>query len=193
MISVQRSTAFGGTSEYGTDELPTNPSQEKPGIRANQALFDACQLGRMGFVTALLDMGASVHARNEDGDTPLIYAAVQGNAQVVKLLLAAGADVEAQNPHGITALMEAAFWGNLEAVEILIRHGARLECQDRAGRTALQWAMNGEGKEVVDSFFSRRNELRDEFLKLKGKGGSMGFHQESGFTRREGITLFELP
>lgn len=192
MISVLQSTAFAGTSEYGTDELPTNPSQEELGIRANQALFDACQLGRRGFVTALLDMGASVHARNEDGDTPLIYAAVQGNAEVVKLLVAAGADVDAQNPHGITALMEAAFWGNLEVVELLIRHGARLKCQDRAGRTALQWAMNGDRKEVVDSLFSRRNELRDEFLKVECKGGSNGFHREPDFTRREGMRLLWL-
>ncbi len=194
MISAQQKAA--GAKEPNRERTTKAPRRRshrnESHVRAEKALCEACLLGRRGFVAALLDMGVSVDARNEDGDTPLMHAAVQGNPEIVQLLLAAGADVEAQNPYGITALMEAAFWGNVEVVELLLQHGANLTSRDRAGRSALQWAIKGDRKEVVDSLFSRRNQQRDEFLRSESGGGSTKVQKGSDFHRGEGIGLLEL-
>jgi len=52
-----------------------------------------------GCVQHLLAAGADPHARNARGDTPLHFAAIQGNLEVAVALLAAGADVHATQ-HG---------------------------------------------------------------------------------------------
>lgn len=160
--------------------------------RAFEALFEACLLGSVGFAAALLTMGASVNAVNENGDTPLIHAAVQGNACLVEFLVEAGAEINARNDHGITALMEAAFWGNLEAVEVLVKHGAEILCQDRAGRNALQWAIIAGREEVINFLFAKRGHLRARFLDRDGSRGPVHSSSSLESAGREGTRRFEL-
>lgn len=52
-----------------------------------EGLFDP-----VPFATALIDKGASVGTANEEGVTPLMYAARGGTPDLVKLLIEAGAD-----------------------------------------------------------------------------------------------------
>jgi ankyrin repeat protein len=52
----------------------------------------------------LLDRGADVNSRANDGFTPLHRASAYGAPEVVRLLLEHGADVEAVNVDGKTAL-----------------------------------------------------------------------------------------
>ena len=55
-------------------------------------------------VRAALDAGADVEARNEDGSTPLMFAAMENsNPEVLQVLLDAGADATAKNGMGKTA------------------------------------------------------------------------------------------
>ena len=56
-----------------------------------QLLFDACAVGNVDGVKALLDAGVPANARNANGQTPLIVAARSGRLDVVRLLLESGA------------------------------------------------------------------------------------------------------
>ena len=56
---------------------------------------------------ALIAARADVNARDEDGCTPLMHAAVERRVHVLNTLLKAGADVNAKSPVGVTALSEA--------------------------------------------------------------------------------------
>ena len=58
-------------------------------------------------VMAARDAGADVEARQEDGQTGLMYAAENGDINTVRLLLDAGADVNARRVGGLTALRAA--------------------------------------------------------------------------------------
>jgi ankyrin repeat protein len=67
-------------------------------------LIIASQNGCKDIVLALLDVGANIHHRNDQGENALISAAQEGHIDTVKLLLDAGADVNQTNADGETAL-----------------------------------------------------------------------------------------
>ena len=54
--------------------------------------------GREAMVRLLLEAGADKEAKDDDGLTPLGWAAWIGHEAVVRLLLERGADTEAKNP-----------------------------------------------------------------------------------------------
>jgi ankyrin repeat protein len=57
-------------------------------------------------VKTLIDAGAGVNAKDEDGATALLWAAVEGHTETAKVLIDAGADVNTKDKeYGATALM----------------------------------------------------------------------------------------
>ena len=103
---------------------------------------------------ALIEAGADVHARQNDGPTPLHDAVT---AEVVALLLAAGADIEARarysgryQPRGrdMTPLHVAAKRGNAAVFMALLEAGADPTALDIEGKTPLDHAR--EQKELQE-------------------------------------------
>ena len=82
-------------------------------------------------------------ARGEGGATPLMAAALYGDAQVVKQLLAAGADANAANAAGVTPLMWAA--PRVEIAQPLLEAGADVHARSEDGRSALLIASGSSG------------------------------------------------
>ncbi len=68
------------------------------------ALHAASWSGDGECVKLLLNAGASVHARDRDGETPLHKAAWRGHLEVVRMLLDRGANPQAKNRAGLTPL-----------------------------------------------------------------------------------------
>jgi hypothetical protein len=91
-------------------------------------------------VRLLLEKGASVHAKNEDGLTSLLLAARRGHKDIVRLLLRAQADIEASDENGNTALLLATKSRHKEVIRLLLRENAEIEACDGNGRTALHLA-----------------------------------------------------
>lgn len=98
-----------------------------------------------------------IEARNAAGNTPLHWAAVNGQLEAVKLLVRAGADVSVRNGVGRDAVGEAEVTGKVEVVE---------------------WLLCGEGRGVDGGV----GEGEGEEERLVGKGGE----EEDGVERREG-------
>lgn len=113
---------------------------------------------RAATVRLLLAAGADVHSIDQNGNTPLIAAAladeapwednhVDGRGGTIRALLEAGSDVNAQNTYGWTALMVAAGSGQTEDVRTLLAAGADTELRNDEGRTALMRAVDwGRGR-----------------------------------------------
>lgn len=70
-------------------------------------LFDAAINGQANAVRTLIDKGANINVKDNDGWTALMQAAYYGYADVAQVLIEKGADVTARDKSGETALNKA--------------------------------------------------------------------------------------
>ena len=71
-------------------------------------------------------VGADIHAKDNNGWTPLHSASYKGHLEVVKYLISVGADIYAENIFGWTPLYYASYKGHLEVVKYLKSVGATM-------------------------------------------------------------------
>jgi ankyrin repeat protein len=116
---------------------------------ASLDLLSEAGWGHTEQIRVLLDGGADVNTRGDNGDTPLIAAAFLGHSETVKLLLEKGADVNAKNNLGSTALIEAAATDKPKIVEMLATAGADTSARNITGLTALDVAQRENHIEMV--------------------------------------------
>jgi uncharacterized protein len=114
---------------------------------ATGALFKSIRASDMMSVKTALAAGANVNGRSDEGDTPLMYAAVYSTADCVKTLLEHGADPNQRDKRGGTALMRAV--RDLDKVRLLIERGAEVDARSVRGVTALMTAANQPGTSKV--------------------------------------------
>ncbi|MHC4630332.1 MAG: ankyrin repeat domain-containing protein, partial [Planctomycetota bacterium] len=93
-----------------------------------------------GVIKSLIANRADVNTKDQDGETPLHYAAEHGDKHVAELLIANGADVNAKNNNDETPLHCATRWGYKDVIKLLIANGADIDLKTKAGSTALQIA-----------------------------------------------------
>jgi len=104
--------------------------------KLNRALLDAVASCNKDEIRQLLKAGADVDARDAEHDeTPIIFAAKFGDAEVVDLLLAAGATIDTRDDHGRTALFFADVGS--ETFAKLLAAGADIHAVDHDGNTLL--------------------------------------------------------
>jgi ankyrin repeat protein len=76
------------------------------------------------WVNDALATGASPNSCDGFGITPLMWAAIDGDAPMVGRLLGSGANPSARSHTGMTALAYAAFYGHVDTMNALIDAGA---------------------------------------------------------------------
>lgn len=114
---------------------------------ANEKLLTAIRDFDAQAVSALLLGGADANARDDDGLTALMYAAIYAGADCVELLLVKGADPNAKSRAEVTALMLAI--GDAGKVRLLLAKGAEVNAKSKQGHTALSIAAAREGSAEV--------------------------------------------
>jgi hypothetical protein len=108
--------------------------------KAQSRLMVACAAGWRQTVERLLAKGVDANHVNEDGETPLTYAAAWKRGSVVDCLLANGAVPDLPSQSGWTPLMYAALLGDETSVVALLDAGADGARQDSLGRSAAELA-----------------------------------------------------
>jgi ankyrin repeat protein len=105
-------------------------------------IFTVAGSGTVAQVQQAIKAGADVNARDEDGETPLMYAAgYNTNPDVLSVLIKAGADLNARDYEGETPLMFAAENNtNPDVLSVLIEAGVDVNARDKDGVTPLMLA-----------------------------------------------------
>ena len=137
--------------EYGA-----NPNVRDPDEYSKTALMLASgdryhshqERGYLAIAKLLLDKGADIEARDEIGNTALIWAVYYASSSVAKLLLDRGANVNVKNVEGATPFVIAAAQGLHDIVELMLAKGARIDAADPDG-TALSFAVNRGHRDIV--------------------------------------------
>lgn len=88
----------------------------------------------------LIDAGADLNAADNQGRTPLHYAAVSRSSELVMTLIKEGASLDQVEKSGKTPLIEAARIKAKGGIEVLLNAGAKTDIHDRKGKTALHHA-----------------------------------------------------
>jgi ankyrin repeat protein len=110
-------------------------------VAANLTLPEAAESGDRAAVMRLLSAkGTNVNATSADGSTAIMYAAANGDLELVRALIKAGADVKLKNQFGTSALTEAAIIGSAPIIDALLKAGADANFKTPDGETPLMAA-----------------------------------------------------
>lgn len=112
-------------------------------VNGYRAVHVAAQYGKTSFLNHMIaKYHADFDAPDNDGRTPLHWAAYRGYSDTIRLLLFRDACQGKQDKEGCTPLHWAAMRGNMEACVVLLRAGTEqeLSVKDNTGLTPVQIA-----------------------------------------------------
>jgi ankyrin repeat protein len=109
-----------------------------PSLRQHRPTLHTCaEKGHLDVARDLIEAGADVNAKDNEGLTPLYMCALGGHVEVARALIEAGADVNAKKDNGVTPLHMCAYTGHLEVSRALIEKGADVNAKEDDGVTPL--------------------------------------------------------
>jgi len=126
-------------------------------IDGKTAIVYAIELFAIESVKQLIDAGASLDCIDIGSDTPLMAAALRGEAETVKLLLDTGLsydDITACTNYGKTALMYAAESDDQKTVQLFLDAGLKADDITRIdsdGTSALDYAESDSIKRLIQA------------------------------------------
>lgn len=106
-----------------------------------------------------------------NGNTPLLLAALEGNAMMVSRLIEAGANLYAINGDFNGVLFNACYAASPEVIRLLVEAGADINDTNEEGTTALMYAASASRVECVKMLLSL--------------GADPSLHNEDGFSAIE--------
>ncbi|OIV90077.1 hypothetical protein TanjilG_01531 [Lupinus angustifolius] len=100
----------------------------------------AARKGEVRTILKILESGAAINGRDQNGWTALHRASFKGRIDSVRILLEKGIDFDAKDEEGYTALHCASESGHADVTDLLVKKGADVEARTSKGVTAFQIA-----------------------------------------------------
>lgn len=139
----------GGQPQQGSQAGAQDMNQGNPLFP--KELFNAAQAGDLDKVKRIMQSGRPVMVIDEQGSTPVHYAAAGGQVKVLEYLFGLkGFGPNEVNQMKVTPLHWAAVTGHRNTVDFLVSKGAKIDAVDDQGRTPLFAAATAGRTDVVD-------------------------------------------
>ncbi|XP_038888969.1 probable protein S-acyltransferase 23 isoform X1 [Benincasa hispida] len=125
---------------------------EAADINGYRAVHVAAQYGQTAFLNHIVaKFHADFDVPDNEGRSPLHWAAYKGFADTIRLLLFRDASQERQDKEGCTPLHWAAIGGNVDACTVLVHAGTKKELliKDNAGYTPFQLATDKGYRQIA--------------------------------------------
>jgi uncharacterized protein len=155
-IQEKNEALFTATEGGSVAVVISTDANSKPNEQDKPVATDGPEPTWVKTVRVLLDSGADLEARDEEGETPLIRAASYGQTDIFRLLLHKGANLNARDKNGMTALIAAAcecaiatMNSTYDIVRTLLESGGNADAATRDGTTALMTAAGGFGEDAI--------------------------------------------
>jgi len=120
-------------------------------------LIQSLETGYIKLAKLLIERGADINRKNQQGNTPLLVAVLKRLPSMVETLLNYNASTNIANNFKQTPLFWAAYYGDDDIVKLLMAHDTNVEVEDQDGNTPLSIAKR------------RGNQKIKKLLKLKKK------------------------
>ena len=130
-------------------DLGANVNAQRTGDKATSLTLSADWNNFMA-VTLLLNHGADADIASADARTPLHWAVMRGNQNLVKLFLEKNALVNSQDANGDSPLHTAVSKGFFDITKLLVRKGSNVNLQNREGRTPLFLGVKNKQKQLIE-------------------------------------------
>lgn len=112
-------------------------------------LFDAARHGDLEATEDFLAVGKDASMQDDEGRTPLHYAAAHDHTRIAQVLVDGKADLEKRDSKNNTPLHYACGYGRLDLVDILLRSGANVEVENQNGNKPIDLAKLNEKNPVL--------------------------------------------
>ncbi len=127
----------------------------KAGSKGNTPLHIATEKSNASLVALLLNNGASPHAKNENGNTPLH---ITKNSAIAQLLIQNGADIMAKNNSGEIPLIPALSSNNASLIQLLSK-GIDLATRDAYNNSLLHHSIAVHNTEFTETLLNKAPQL----------------------------------
>jgi ankyrin repeat protein len=93
------------------------------------------------YLKYLLSTTKNPNIRDQNGNTPLHIACINGNKPAVTILLDYAADIDAINDEGQSPIYNAILIDDVDLVNLLVKKGADTDIDDNDDKTPLEYAI----------------------------------------------------
>lgn len=106
--------------------------------------------GKQSAFQVLIQNGADLTLKDNNGCSLLHKATQGGNTSIVNELLSLGLERDSRNTYGVTPLMAAVCCGKQSTFELLLKHWADASLKDNLGNCLLHWAAQGGDTSIIN-------------------------------------------
>jgi len=151
----------------------------------NIILINASMKGYKDIIKLILDTGADINARDQDGWTALIWSIIEGHKDVTELLINRGADINTISLDSYAALIELAIQGHQDVVELISNYiNTDIHLTNNYGWTPLIWAVIEGHKDIIEILLNR-----DADINAINKGGNTALMIAAFYGNKEIVEL----
>ena len=152
-------------------------------VDGGQVVISAAYAGRLDILRSMVEKGADVNAKTDDGHTALMSAAYNGKDDAVNILLDKGADINAAASDGATALDFAIDQEQKKIITVLEAHGAEAKAPEHViSPTATKAKSKKRSGNATALYIAAQDGQPDNVKALLAQGTYVNAKRSDGYT-----------